>query len=319
MSSTLSSCEAFAPATVANVAVGFDNLGFALNTIGDKVCVTKTTKPEVTISSITCENYIDSKILNEIPRDPKLNTCTTGLIELLKDLNLPFGFDIQITKGIATSSGLGGSSASAVAALLAANQLLKTPLTKEELLPYTITGEATASGARHADNVAPCLFGGLTLIKPNQKGIVQIPVPKDLKVAIAYPGFRLDTKKARAVLPSAISLPSHVRAAGHLAAFISSCYSNDLSLMNMSLNDEIIEPARAPLIPGFFEAKRAALDNHAIGCSISGAGPSVFALCRENHVEKVAAQMKLALEAKNNTQVRTWISDISTEGARILL
>ncbi|MCB0350468.1 MAG: homoserine kinase [Bdellovibrionales bacterium] len=318
MSNTITTCEAFAPATIANVIVGFDNLGFALNTIGDRVRVTKTTDKKIAITSIECEKYIEKSILSALPREAHLNTSTAGLIKLQNDLKLPFGFEVHIKKGIPLGSGLGGSSASAVATIKAANHLLPKPLTNEELLSYAVEGESVASGSSHADNVAPCLFGGLTLIRPDQNGVTQIGIPDNLKVVILYPGFRLDTKVAREVLPDAITLPTHVRASGRLASFISSCYTQDFNLMRTSLVDEIIEPARAHLIPGFLEVKRVAIEHNAIGCSISGAGPSVFALAHKNEAELICDKMKTEFTKHCKSPITTWISNISTQGAYIL-
>ena len=259
----MKSCEAFAPATVANVSVGYDNLGFALKTIGDKVRVALSKDKKVTLRQITCESYIDKTIVDILPKDSELNTATVGLIQLIEDMQLPFGFDVEIKKGIPIGSGLGGSAASAVASIVAANHLLPKPLSTKELLPYALRGEAAATGVFHGDNVGPCLLGGLTLTPSGTDAVVELPFPENLNVVSVYPGFRLDTKKARAVLPEALSLNDHVVASGRLAGFLASCHNDDLELMKASLQDDIIEPARAPLIKGFSQVQKIALD---MGC-----------------------------------------------------
>ena len=187
MTTPVKSCEAFAPATVANVSVGYDNLGFALNTIGDRVRVTRTDDKEVTISSIAYESYLDESNVGTLPTDPLQNTASIGLLKFIKEQRLSFGFDLEITKGIPIGSGLGGSAASSVAAIVAANGLLQNPLEKKDLLVYALEGEALATGAHHADNVGPCLFGGMTLTPAGSDSIVHIPFPKIIKVASVFP------------------------------------------------------------------------------------------------------------------------------------
>jgi homoserine kinase len=309
---------AFAPATSANIAVGFDYLGLAINCIGDKVTVNRVDQPIVTISSITCEDYIDSEIVNAIPKSPENNTCTAGLLRLIQDLRLPFGFDLKIHKGIPLGSGLGGSSASAVAAIVAANGLLDQPLLKEKLLAYAVDGEAVASGARHADNVAPSLFGGLTLVAPDMKTIRQIPFPNDLRIVVVYPGFRLDTKTAREVLPPNVALTTHVKASSRFANFIASCFLNDIELMRESLVDDIIEPPRSHLIWGFHEVKKIAFQAGAIASSISGAGPTVFAIAPKEKAEAVKKVMASTFIENGLEKTLSWVSEINFDGAHLI-
>lgn len=302
------SATAFAPATVGNAAVGFDILGFALSTVGDRITATRTQKAgEVSIASISD---------NSIPLDPSKNTATAGLLQLCSDLKLDFGFQIEIQKGIPIGSGMGGSAASAVGAIVAANALLDSPLPREKLINYALIGESIASGSMHADNVAPCLYGGLTLAS---KKIIQIPVPNEILCVLVHPAMRLETRQSRAVLKNEISLKSYVQQSALLAGFIASCYTGNLDLLGQSLSDMIIEPQRAHLIPGFNAVKKAALKTGALGCSISGAGPSVFAWTSSRPIaERLRTVMVNEFMKANHPSVEAWISPISQKGAHLL-
>lgn len=312
-----SQATAIGPATVANVAVGFDLLGFAIEGFADEVTVKKGKNLGVVISKI--EGSIEGR--DEIPRDAAGNTATAGLLRLCKDLQLTFGFSVEIHKKIPLSSGLGGSAASAVAAVVAANALLDRPLSQEQLLDYALDGESQASGSRHADNVAPCLYGGLIFCRSlNPIEMISIPVPKDIFCVVVHPNQRLNTKEARAVLKKEISLKDHISQSSNLAGFLSACYTNDKSLLARSLQDLIIEPQRAPLIRGFSEVKAAALAKGAMGCSISGAGPSVFAWCEgRDKAKTVEGAMSEAFTKAGAGPVRSCVSPISSQGARVIL
>jgi homoserine kinase len=312
------SATAFAPATVSNVAVGFDILGFAFGAAGDEVTVTATERKTVRVVEIvdTTGTLPDGAI----PVDAAENTATVGLVRLREDLRLGFGFDVGVRKGIALGSGMGGSAASAVAALVAANALLARPLAKESLLPYALAAERVASGAAHPDNVAPCLFGGLTLVvSTDPVRCVRLPVPAGVLAVVVHPRVRLDTRAARAVLRPAVALEEHVRQSAHLGGFVAGCFTNDLELIRSSLDDVIIEPQRASLIPGFARVKSAALAEGAIGVSISGSGPSVFALVdADDTAERVRAAMVGAFESGGVAEVDSWIAPVSEEGARVV-
>ena len=231
MSSDKTSITAFAPATVANVAVGFDVLGFALDAVGDTVTLKKTTD----IGKIEIESI---KGLEGLPYDPAKNTATVGLVKMLQELGLPFGFKVSIEKGIPLSSGMGGSAASSVAAVVAANGFLPNSLTKSELLRFALEGERAASGAIHADNVAPSLFGGLTLIRSTDPiDVINIPYPK-LFCVLIHPDIKVETKYARSVLATHLSLHQFVQQSAHLASFIAGCFQQDVERTNCCSKSE---------------------------------------------------------------------------------
>jgi homoserine kinase len=208
-------------------------------------------------------------------------------------LDLPFGFDMRIEKGIPLGSGLGGSAASAVAAVVAANALLPKPCTKLELLKFAMHGEAVASGSMHVDNIAPSLFGGLVLtVGIDNPHVKQIPVPRAVRAVMVHPHLFLSTKEARSILRSSVAMSDFVWQTAHLAGFISGCYTDDIELIRASLEDVVIEPQRQTLIPGFPDVRRAAMATGALGCSISGAGPTVFAWALEHQAAQVLAAMR---------------------------
>jgi homoserine kinase len=306
------SATAFAPATIANVAVGFDLLGFPIEGVGDKVTVTKTTKPGVEITAIL-------GLTSDLPLDAQKNTATVGLSKMLIDVNADFGFAVSIEKGIPTSSGMGGSASSSVAAVVAANALLNEPLPIEKLFYYAMLGEFVASGGFHGDNIAPCLFGGLTLCRSiDPIDVIRIPVPKEVFCVLVHPDIQVSTKESRGKLKKDVPLKNHVLQSGSLGGFIAGCFQNDLSLIQRSFHDVIIEPQRASQIPGFLEAKKAALASGAIGCAISGSGPSVFAWARSKpDAELIGAAMLNAFE-KKKMKTDFWISPISEQGAYLI-
>jgi homoserine kinase len=298
---------AFAPATTGNVGVGFDVLGLALQTVGDTVTVTKTDK----------RGIVEIEKINEgFPLDPEKNTATAGLIALIKDFNLEFGFRVKIKKGIPLGSGMGGSAASAVASVVAANALLKKRLEKKELLHYALIGESVASGSTHGDNVAPCLFGGLVLL--HHLDVIPLPFPSALTIVIVLPNAQVKTKDARGVLKTDVSLKDFVTQSAHLAGFISGCFQKNLKLIEDSFKDIIIEPQRAHLIPGFYEVKTAALRAGAIGYSISGAGPAVFAIAKKSDAPRIKKAMVSAFNAAGAGPARGWVSPINKKGAHLL-
>ncbi|HUP55826.1 MAG TPA: homoserine kinase, partial [Bdellovibrionota bacterium] len=300
-------------ATVSNVAVGFDLLGFSIEGIGDRATVTKTqSKGQVEIEAI--------EGLEGLPTDARANTASAGLIELLKERKLPFGFRIRIEKGIPLGSGMGGSAASAVAAAVAANALLESPLGHEELLEYILIGEAVASGSKHGDNVTPCLVGGLVMVTSVEPPrFVRIPAPGRLWAAVVHPPLEVKTKAARAILKPEIPLKTHVAQAAKLGGFLAGCFTDDISLVAGNLVDLVIEPQRAQLIRGFSEVKQCALSAGALGCSISGAGPAVFALTDgKDRALAVAEAMKAAFAQASVPGARSWVSSLSNPGARLV-
>lgn len=261
------SAKAFAPASIGNVAVGFDILGQSFEGPGDTATVTLLDTPVVRIAAIRGG-------VQGLPMEPEKNTAGRALLGMIAQ-RPGLGFEVTLDKGIPLGSGMGGSAASAVAALVAANALLDVPLTLPQLYDLAMDGEAAATGARHGDNVAPMLLGGV-VIAPAEGMPVKVPVPAGLHVAVVHPHFVLETRVARAALKGAYALPEFVHQSEALALFLAGCFGNDVALIRRGLKDVLVEPRRASLIPGFADVKRAALDHGAIGASISGAGPSVF-------------------------------------------
>jgi len=313
----MKSVTVFAPATVANVAVGFDLLGFSLAGVGDEITVTRRTQPGIGIEKIESAGAeVSQAELDSLPRDPQKNTATVGVLQLLADHPLPFGLNFSIRKGIPLGSGMGGSAASAVAGVVAANAFLAHPLARETLLGYALMGEEVASGSRHADNAAPCLYGGLVLALSAEK-IISLPLPASIRCVLVHPHLRVETRQARAVLSPQVSLQTHVHQSAKLAGFLAGCFQSNLSLIQSSLQDLIIEPQRAHLVPGFAEAKAAALNAGALGCSLSGSGPSVFAWS-ENEIkaEAICKAMVHAFTARG-IETDSWISEILTPGASV--
>jgi len=308
---TLSRATAFAPASVGNVAIGFDILGFAVDALGDRVTVTRSPTPGVRITG-------SSGVVSDLPTEPEKNTAGRALMALNVAVKPDFGFEVHIEKGIPLGSGLGGSAASAVDAVVAANALLPKPLSKLELLMFAMQGEAVASGSMHADNIAPSLFGGLVLtVGIDQPRVKQLPVPTGVKAVITHPHMFLSTRQARAILKREVTMSDFVWQTANLAGFISGCYTNDLDLIREGLNDVVIEPQRRQLIPGFSAVRNAALAAGALGCSISGAGPTMFAWVLGDLAEAVRAAM-VAEFARNGVETDHWIVPVQSSGARIV-
>jgi homoserine kinase len=296
---------------VGNVAIGFDILGFCVDALGDRVTVTRKDQPGVTIRAVR-------GVAGDLPLEPEKNTAGRALMALHETLKPGFGFEMEIDKGIPLGSGLGGSAASAVGAVVAANALLPTPCTKLELLKFAMQGEKVASGSLHVDNIAPSLFGGLVLtVGIDHPRVKQIPVPKGVKAVILHPHMFLSTKQARAILRRTVEMSDFVWQTANLAGFISGCYTDDLDMIRASLEDVVIEPQRQALIPGFPDVRRASMEAGALGCSISGAGPTMFAWAIESHAVAVRDAMKAEF-AKRDIEVDDWIVEINDVGARVL-
>lgn len=307
----MSSITAEACATVANLGVGFDILGLCLEAPKDRVTLTKASGKGVRI--------IETTGVTTTPMDLKLNTATEALRHFLSENPLGFGLEVKIQKGIPLSSGLGGSAASAVAAVVAANEFLESKLSREKLFVYALTGESVASGARHGDNVAPCLFGGIQLLKFKDDVIKShsLNYPKSLECVVVHPHIEIKTKESRKKLKKEVLLTDHVKQSANLALFISSLHLNDLSLTKEALNDLIIEPQRKSDIKGFDQAKKAAFEKGCVGFSISGSGPTVFALSRSENSKDIAKAIVGAFE-KVKLPTDVWISPINSSGARVV-
>ena len=308
---TLTRATAFAPASVGNVAIGFDILGFAVDALGDRVTATRRATPGVVIRGV-------SGVAGPLPLDPNRNTAGRAVLAMLEALQLDFGVEMQIDKGIALGSGLGGSAASAVAAVVAANALLNEPCSRLELLKFAMQGEKVASGSLHVDNIAASLFGGLVLtVGIDQPRVKQIPIPAGVRAVIVHPHMFLSTKQARALLKGSVELSDFVWQTANLAGFISGCYTDDLDMIRASFEDVVIEKQRQALIPGFADVRRDALAAGALGCSISGAGPALFAWAQGPHATAVLAAMRLPFD-RLCIGVDGWIVDIDSPGARIV-
>jgi homoserine kinase len=302
---------AFAPASVGNVAIGFDILGFSVDALGDRVSVARRAEPGVAISAVR-------GIAGELPHEPRDNTAGRALLAMQEAVQPDFGFVLEIDKGIPLGSGLGGSAASAVGAVVAANALLPAPRSLPELLKFAMAGEAVASGSRHVDNIAPALYGGLVLtVGIDEPRVKRIPVPAAIRAVIVHPHMFLATARARAILKRSVELSDFVWQTANLAGFISGCYTDDLDMIRASLEDVVIEPQRQALIPGFPEVRRAAMQAGALGCSISGAGPAMFAWALEGRSAAVMAAMRREFEAKG-LATHGWIVDLRGAGARVI-
>ncbi len=303
----------FAPATVANVACGYDVLGFAINEPGDEVVVRMSDTPGLRITKITGDG-------GKLPTDPEKNTAGVAALDFLKHLGMQdTGIEMEIHKKMPFGSGLGSSAASAVAGVFAVNQLIGQPLSKKQLLPFAMTGEASADGAYHADNVGPCLLGGIVFIRSNDElDIAKIPVPKNLWAAVVHPDIEILTKVARDILPKEILLENATQQIGNLGGLICGLIQEDYGLISRSIHDVIAEPRRQKLIPEFYRAKRAAEAAGALGFSISGAGPSVFALCQGKEcAEKVGAAI-VEVFTGIDLQNQLYVSPVNLDGVREL-
>jgi homoserine kinase len=281
------SVRAFAPATVANLGSGFDVLGMALMEPGDTVIARRTSGRGVRIAAVHGDG-------GRLSTDADKNTAGIAATLTLARAGIEAGIELELHKGLPLGSGLGSSGASAAAAAYAVNLLLGSPLRKAELIGPCVEAEAAVAG-RHADNVAPALLGGLILVRSlDPADFVRLPVPEGLTMAVVTPRFEVNTRDARAALPADVSLSALVRASANLAAFVSACFSGDLGLLSRAMEDHVVTPARARLIPGCLDVIEAAMSAGALGSSISGSGPSMFALCRS---ERSAGDAVVAMQA----------------------
>lgn len=300
---------AFAPASVGNVAVGFDLLGHALRAPGDRVTASRSERPGLRIGSIT-------GIADELPLRPDENTASKAVAALLDAAGLEIGLELHIAKGIPLASGLGGSAASAVAAVVAAADLLDLGWSRERLYPFALAGEAVASGAAHGDNVGCQLLGGLVLATHDR--LVSIPVPDGLFAVAVHPEYKVNTRDARRCLAEPFELATVVEQSSGLAQVLAGCHQSDIGLIRAGLRDVMIEPRRAGLIPGFGAVQRAALDHGALGASISGAGPTVFGwFADESRAEAAGAAMVNAFEGAG-LGAEAFVSPVAAPGAQIL-
>lgn len=302
----------FAPATVANVACGFDILSLALESPGDVVRLVPNDSGSLVIKNIEGDQGL-------LPREIDKNAVTVVIRDYLKHIGIQQGIDVYIKKQMLSGSGLGSSAASAVAAGVAINALFENRLTKNELLPLCINGEEAACGSRIADNVSASLFGGINLIQSYEPlQIHHLPVPEELYCAVIHPHVIVLTKEAREILPKDFPLKNIIKQTAFVATFVAALYESDYKLLANALQDVLIEPYRKTLIPHFDEIKNAAYQKHALGCSISGSGPSVFALCKGNEIAETVGQAMLSVMKGKGIETDLHISKINKQGAIIL-
>ncbi len=309
----MESIRVFAPATVANVACGFDIFGFAVASPGDEVILTRSETPGVRITDIIGDE-------GRLPREASRNTAGISIQTYLKHIGQSdLGIEMVLNKQMPLGSGLGSSAASAVAGVYAVNELLGRPLTPLQLLPFAMEGERIACGSAHADNVGPSLLGGFVMVRSyNPLDVVRIQTPASLFCTLVHPDIEVNTKDARFILKNEVSLKNTIIQMGNVAGLIAGLMTPDYDLISRSLVDVIIEPVRSILIPEFNEVKQAALDAGALGCSISGSGPSMFALSRDvDTAEQIGAAMQQAFLAVGITS-EAYVSEINQEGPKVL-
>ena len=303
---------AFAPATVSNVACGFDVLGFALSAPGDEVTA-RFADGAVRIDDITGDQ-------GRLPRDAARNTASVAAQALLTVLGERRGVALTIRKGLPLSSGLGGSAASAVAAVVAVDGLLGAHTPLETLMACAFEGERIAAGSAHGDNIGPAVYGGFVLVRvPNPPDVIRLPVPFGLTAVVVHPDLEIETAKARALLGTTVLLEDAIRQWANLGTLVDALHRSDFAQLSRSLEDTIAEPRRASLVPGFAAIKQAAVDSGALGCSLSGSGPSLFALCRDaTAAQAVASAMTAAVIQHIGGEPQTYVSPIAPHGARVV-
>lgn len=304
--------KVFAPATVANVACGFDVLGFAIERPGDELIMELTAEKGVQIMDIEGDGGV-------LPRDPMKNSATVAIMDYLQHIGADFGCKVWIKKMMPSGSGLGSSAASAVAGVFAINMLCKEQLTKHEMMPFLLNAEKAACDAAIADNVAASLFGGFILVRSYEPlDIIQIPVPDELWCAVINPDVIVLTKDAREILPKDIPLRISLRQSANVGGLIAGLLRGDYDLIGRSLVDYIAEPHRSKLIPGFYDMKQAAIDAGALGSSISGSGPSVFALCKGKEIAyKAGDAMKQVMDGLG-LGAEVYVSKVNALGPKVL-
>ncbi|GGI57622.1 homoserine kinase [Winogradskyella haliclonae] len=306
----MNSIKIFSPATVANVSCGFDVLGFCLDSIGDEMIIHKTSEKGITITKI--EGY-------DLPYEATKNVAGVSALAMYEALQPDCGFAIEIYKKIKPGSGIGSSSASAVGSIFGMNELLGKPLDKTALTKYALKGEAIASQSEHADNLAPAIFGGFTLVRSvNPVDVLQLPTPNDLFATLIHPQIEIKTSVSRAILPETVNLKSAITQWSNVGSLVHALHTNDYEVLSKSLNDVIIEPYRKQMIPHFATIKKAALESGALGCGISGSGPSIFALSKGKDTALGIEKAFQNMYSKTDIEFNTFVSKINTEGIKIL-
>ncbi|NVN19882.1 homoserine kinase [Muricauda sp. HICW] len=281
--------KVFCPATIANVSCGFDVLGLALDSVGDEMTIRKTAEKGIRITKILGQN---------LPLETENNVAGVAGMALLAKSNYDGGFEIEIDKRIKPGSGIGSSAASSTGAVWAMNELLGRPFSNLELVQFAMKGEKLASDVAHADNVAPAIYGGFTLVRSYEPlDIIPIPTPSELYATVIHPQIEVKTSDSRKILKTTISMQQGIRQWGNLGGLVAGLFQNDYDLIGRSLHDHIVEPIRSMLIPSFDDIKTNAVKAGALGSGISGSGPSIFALSKgEEIAQKVADSMKITYQ-----------------------
>ena len=300
----------FCPATIANISCGFDVLGLCLETVGDEMIIRKSDVKGIKIKKIVGE---------DLPLETSKNVAGVAALALLDAIDYKFGFEIEIYKNIKPGSGIGSSAASAAGAVFGINELLGKLFTRKELVEFAMKGEAIASGSEHADNVAPAILGGITLVRSSAPlDIIKIESPSDLYATVIHPQIELKTSEMRAVLQPMIPLKSAILQWGNLGGLIAGFYTSDYELIGRSLHDEIVEPLRGPFIPKFDVIKKTALENGALGSGISGSGPSIFALSKGIETANRIAKAMFVVYEDMNMPFEIHVSKVNPEGVKII-
>ena len=300
----------FCPATIANISCGFDVLGLCLETTGDEMIIRKSDNKGIRITKI---------IGADLPLETSKNVAGVAGLALLEAIDYEFGFDIEIYKNIKAGSGIGSSAASASGAVFGINELVGKPFTQKELVSFAMKGEAIASGSEHADNVAPAILGGITLVRSYVPlDIIKIESPSELYATVIHPQIELKTSEMRAVLQPMIPLKSAIVQWGNLGGLIAGLYTSDYELIGRSLHDEIVEPLRGPYIPKFDLIKKAALENGALGSGISGSGPSIFALSKGIETANKIAKAMSTVYDEMDLPYEIHVSKVNSKGVKII-
>lgn len=297
------------PGTIANLVCGFDVLGLCLREPYDEMDVTLLSEKKIIIHS--ADGY-------QLPSDPAKNTAGAPLLEIMEESRQNFGFEITIHKHIKPGSGVGSSAASAAGAIVAANYLLGYPFSKEDMVSYAMFGEKVACGVKHADNIAPCIYGGITLIRSIfPLDIIAVPSPS-LYVALVHPQIEVKTADARQILRKEVLLKDAIKQWGNIAGLVAGLFQSDYDLISRSLEDVIIEPIRSILIPGFAEVKRSCIEAGALGGGISGSGPSIFMLCKGAHTATTVVRIMKDIYTRLGIEHHTYVTMVNGEGVKIV-
>ena len=306
----MDSIKIFLPATVANVGCGFDVLGFCLDKVGDEMVIRKSQRKGVYITKI--EGF-------KLPYDINENVAGVSALAAYNELDIDFGFEIEIYKQIKPGSGIGSSAASAVGSVFGMNYLLGNPFSKIELIKFAMKGEAVASKSEHADNIAPAILGGFTLVrKSNPLEVIQLPTPKALYAVIVHPQIEIKTSDSRAVLPKTVALSNAITQWSNVGCLVHALHTSNYNLLGKSIEDVVIEPHRSKLIPNFNSLRKISIESGALGFSISGSGPSIFSLCKGLKNAKKVEVNQRAFMVNIGIPFETHISRINTEGVKIL-